>query len=229
MTDEQRQALVDAEVWLFDLDNTLYSAECRLFDQIHIRMRKFLMDYFKVGEEEATRIRRKYFLEHGTTLSGLIANHDMDPAGFLDYVHDIDLSPVKPNPALDAALGRLPGRKLIFTNADTGHAENVMARLGVAHHFEAIFDIIDADYICKPNPVPYAQIVADYGVPAKAAVMLDDMSVNLEPAAALGMTTVWVRTHYNWTGDDAQDPNHVHHVTDDVTAWLEEVVPTAAT
>ncbi len=224
MTDEQRRALAEAEVWLFDLDNTLYSAECRLFDQIHVRMREYLMDYFKVGEEEASRIRRKYFLEHGTTLSGLIANDNIDPAGFLDYVHDIDLSPVKPNPVLDAALSRLPGRKLIFTNADTGHAENVMARLGVAHHFEAIFDIIDADYICKPNPAAYARIVADHGVPAGAAVMLDDMSVNLEPAAALGMQTVWVRTHYNWSGDEAEDPDHVHHVTDDVTAWLEGVV-----
>lgn len=224
MTEEQRTALAESKVWLFDLDNTLYSADCRLFDQIHVRMRDYLMDYFKVGEEEAARIRRKYFLEHGTTLSGLMVNDKIDPAGFLDYVHDIDLSPVKPNPALDAALARLPGRKLIFTNADTGHAENVMARLGVAHHFEAIFDIVGADYICKPNPAPYAQIVADYGVPAGDAVMLDDMSVNLEPAAALGMKTVWVRTHYNWAGDEAEDPDHVHHVTEDVTAWLEGVV-----
>ena len=224
MTEEQRQALAGAEVWLFDLDNTLYSAECRLSDQIHVRMRDYLMDFFKVGAEEAARIRRKYFVEHGTTLSGLIVNDGIEPSGFLDYVHDIDLSPVEPNPALDAALSRLPGRKLIFTNADTGHAENVMARLGVAHHFEAIFDIVGADYLCKPNPAPYAQIVDDYGVPAGAAVMLDDMSVNLEPAAAMGMTTVWVRTHYNWSGEEAADPDHVHHVTDDVTAWLEGVV-----
>lgn len=158
MADEQHRALAEAKVWLFDLDNTLYSAECRLFDQIHVRMRDYLMDYFKVDEEEAGRIRRKYFLEHGTTLSGLMVNDKIDPTGFLDYVHDIDLSPVKPNPALDAALSRLPGRKLIFTNADVTHAENVMARLGVAHHFEAIFDIVGADYVCKPNPAPYAQI-----------------------------------------------------------------------
>ena len=224
MTEEQRHALAAAKVWLFDLDNTLYSAECRLFDQIHLRMRDYLMDFFQVDGEEATRIRRKFFLEHGTTLSGLIANHGIDPAGFLDYVHDIDLSPVQANPALDAALSRLPGRKLIFTNADTGHAQNVMDRLGVAHHFEAIFDIVGADYVSKPDPAPYARILAECGVPAGAAVMLDDMSVNLQPAAAMGMTTVWVRTHYNWTGDDAQDPDHVHHMTDDLTRWLEGVV-----
>ena len=224
MTEEQRRALAESKVWLFDLDNTLYSAECRLFDQIHVRMRDYIMDFFKVGEEEAARIRRKYFLEHGTTLSGLIANHGIDPTGFLDYVHDIDLSPVKPNPALDAALGRLPGRKLIFTNADTGHARNVMERLGVAHHFEAIFDIVDADYVPKPAPAVYAQICADYDVPADSAVMLDDMTVNLEPAAALGMTTVWVRSHYSWSGDEAEDHPHVHHKTNDVTEWLQGVV-----
>jgi len=220
MTEDQQKTLTEAEVWLFDLDNTLYSAECRLFDQIHVRMRDYLMDYFRCDEAEAQRIRRKYFLEHGTTLSGMIANHGIDPTGFLDYVHDIDLSPVQPNPALDAALGRLPGRKLIFTNADTGHARNVMERLGVAHHFEAVFDIVDASYVPKPDPAPYAQIVADFGVPAERAVMLDDMSVNLAPAHAMGMTTVWVRTHYNWSGDEVKDPDHVHHTTDDVTEWL---------
>jgi putative hydrolase of the HAD superfamily len=227
MTEEQRQALAGAEAWLFDLDNTLYSAECRQFDQIHVRMSDYLMDYFRDDAEEAARIRRKYFVEHGTTLSGLIVNDGIEPSGFLDYVHDIDLSPVQPNPALDAALSRLPGRKLIFTNADTGHAENVMARLGVAHHFEAIFDIVDAEYVCKPNPAPYAQIVRDYGFVPGGAVMLDDMSANLAPAAAMGMTTVWVRTHYGWSGDEAEDPDHVHHITDDVTAWLEGVVPAA--
>lgn len=224
MTEEQKRTLADAKVWLFDLDNTLYSAECRLFDQIHVRMRDYLMDYFRCDEEEAQRIRRKYFLEHGTTLSGMIVNHGIDPTGFLDYVHDIDLSPVQPNPALDAALGRLPGRKLIFTNADTGHARNVMERLGVAHHFEAIFDIVGAAYVPKPDPGPYQQIVADFGVTCEQAVMLDDMCVNLAPAHAMGMSTVWVRTHYNWAGDDEEDPEHVHHTTDDVTAWLEGLV-----
>jgi putative hydrolase of the HAD superfamily len=225
MTEGRKRTLADARVWLFDLDNTLYSAECRLFDQIHVRMRDYLMDYFRCDAEEAQRIRRKYFLEHGTTLSGMIANHGIDPTGFLDYVHDIDLSPVQPNPALDAALGRLPGRKLIFTNADTGHARNVMERLGVAHHFEAIFDIVGAAYVPKPDPAPYAQIVADFGVAAEQAVMLDDMCINLAPAHAMGMSTVWVRTHYNWAGDDEDDAEHVHHTTDDVTKWLEALVP----
>jgi len=228
MTQDRRKLPDDAEVWLFDLDNTLYPANCNLFDQIHVRMRDFIVEHLGVDPDEAMRIRRKYFLEHGTTLSGLMANHGTDPDYFLKFVHDIDVTPVQPNPALDAALSRLAGRKLIFTNADTGHAENVMRRLGVAHHFEAIFDIAAADYVPKPEPGPYRRIVESYGVRPRAAVMLDDMVRNLEPAAAMGMTTVWVRTHYNWSGDTDGMTGYVHHQTDDVATWLGGVIPPAA-
>ena len=215
------------ETWLFDLDNTLYPASCNLFDQIHVRMAAFIVELLGVDLEQAKAIRRKYFLEHGTTLSGLMVNHGIQPDRFLSYVHDIDVTPVQPNPALDAALARLPGRKIIFTNADTRHAENVMARLGVAHRFEAIFDIADADYLPKPNPVVYDRILADHGIDPARAAMLDDMAANLQPAAALGMTTIWVRTHYDWSAGAAGDSDHVHHITDDVTAWLEGVAPAA--
>jgi len=225
MTEEQRRALAGAAVWLFDLDNTLYPASCRLFDQIHVKMNAYIMGLLSVGEDEAMRLRRHYFVTYGTTLSGLMKEHAIDPDGFLEFVHDIDVSAVAPNPALDMALARLPGRKLVFTNADTGHAENILGRLGVAHHFEAIFDIADADYLPKPDPLPYARIVETYGVSPGGAVMLDDMSVNLAPAAAMGMTTVWVRTHYDWSGDEADEHTHVHHATDDLTGWLESVVP----
>ena len=227
MTEEQRQALADSEVWLFDLDNTLYPAESNLFDQIRSRMNAFIVENFQVDSDEAAAIRHKYFREHGTTLAGLMANHGTDPDTFLKYVHDIDFSAVQPNPALDAVLSRLPGRKIVFTNADTGHADKVMARLGVAHHFEAVFDIADADYLPKPNPLPYERIVDHYGVTARGAVMLDDMARNLAPAAAMGMTTVWVRTGYEWSGAGQDDHAHVHHATDDLTGWLEGVAPAA--
>jgi putative hydrolase of the HAD superfamily len=224
MTEEQRRELVSAAVWLFDLDNTLYPASCRLFDQIHVKMNAYIMELLSVDDEEAARLRRHYFLNHGTTLAGLMKEHRIDPKDFLDYVHDIDVSAVTPNPALDAALASLTGRKLIFTNADTGHAENILDRLGIAHHFEAIFDIVDADYLPKPDPLPYEQIAREYDFVPGGAVMLDDMSVNLEPAAAMGMTTVWVRTHYDWSGDDDDEHSHVHHATDDLAGWLTGVI-----
>ncbi len=227
MTDEPRRALAEAEAWLFDLDNTLYPADSCLFDQIHVRMSSFIVEHLGVDEDRALQIRRKYFLEHGTTLAGMMINHGTDPRAYLDYVHDVDFSPVRPNPALDAALSRLPGRKLIFTNADTKHTGKVLARLGVAHHFEAVFDIADADYLPKPNKIPYQRIVAEYAVPAHAAVMLDDMTRNLAPAAAMGMTTVWVRNTYEWSSDGDEDEDYIHHKTDDLVAWLEAVAPPA--
>ena len=225
MTEEQRQALADTKVWLFDLDNTLYPAESSLFDEIRGNMTSFIEENLNVGREEAVAIRRKYFLEHGTTLAGMMANHGTDPDTYMKYVHDIDFSPVLPNPVLNAVLHRLKGRKIIFTNADSGHANNVMARLGIGHHFEAIFDIADADYLPKPHPLPYERIVADHKVPASGVVMLDDMARNLAPAAEMGMTTVWVRTHYDWSSDGQDEHPHVDHATDDLVAWLEGIAP----
>lgn len=227
MTDDERRALAQSEVWLFDLDNTLYPTECRLFDQIHVRIRDFIMAHLGLDEDGAIAIRRKYFRRYGTTLAGLMANHGTEPKAYLDYVHDIDFSPVKANPALDAALSRLPGRKLIFTNADTTHTGNVLARLGITHHFEAVFDIADADYRPKPDRVPYQRIVAEYAVPPGSAVMLDDMTRNLAPAAAMGMTTVWVRNDYEWSSDGDHEEDYIHYRTDDLTGWLEEVAPAA--
>ncbi len=223
MTEEQRRALAAAEVWLFDLDNTLYPADCRLFDQIHVKMNAYIMGLLSIDEDAAARLRRHYFVTYGTTLSGLMKEHRIDPHDFLGFVHDIDVSAVTPNPVLDAALARLPGRKLIFTNADSGHAENILGRLGVSRHFEAIFDIADADYLPKPDPLPYARIVKDYGFVPGGAVMLDDMAANLAPAAAMGMTTVWVRTYWDGSSSRTDDHPHVHHATYDLTAWLKGV------
>src|SRR5690606_14418595 len=120
---------------------------------------KFIQDLLKVEEAEARRIQKQYFREHGTTLSGLMRHHEVDPVAFLEYVHAIDVTPVDPSPKLDAALTRLPGRKLIFTNGSTRHAENVMDRLGVSHHFEGVFDIVAAEYVPKPNPETHRSLL----------------------------------------------------------------------
>ncbi len=210
------------EVWIFDLDNTLYPAACNLFDQIDRRMGEFIGRLLTVDRTEARVIQKSYFRQHGTTLRGLMLEHGLDPAEFLDYVHDIDLTPIPPNPDLDQALDRLPGRKLVFTNGSVPHAERVMARLGVAHHFEAVFDIVASDYVPKPDPAPYHRLVDRYRVDPRAAAMFEDIARNLAPAAALGMTTVWVPGNPNWSGPDASG-EHVHHVAEDLTAWLADL------
>ncbi len=209
----------EVEVWLFDLDNTLYPPSSRLFDQVDRRIKAFVQDFLSLDLEAAKRLQKQYFHEFGTTMRGLMTNHDLEPEGYLDYVHDIDLSPIAPAPALDAALDRLPGRKLIFTNASTPYAERVLDRLGLRRHFEAIFDIAAAGYEGKPYPSAYDKLIAQHGVTPERSVFIDDIARNLEPAAALGITTVWV-AHDDHRARHGAEGDHVHHVTEDLAAFL---------
>jgi len=214
------------EAWVFDLDNTLYPADCDLFAQMDRRMGAFIANSFGIPLEEAQRLRETYYYEHGTTLAGLVRLHAVSPDAFLDYVHDIDLSAVVPSPELAAALGSLPGRKFIFTNGSRKHAEAVAERLGVAGHFEDICDIHALEYIYpKPMPEAYERFVKAHGVVAHEAAMFDDLPHNLETAHGLGMTTVLVhgltehpehRAIKGWT----EIPAHIHHRTDALAPFL---------
>lgn len=213
---------MSVETWIFDLDNTLYPARCNLFVQVSARMTRFIQDRFGLDAGPAKDLQRDMFRRHGTTLRGLMTEHGVEPAAFLDYVHDIDVTPVDPSPRLDALLSQLPGRKLVFTNGSVPHAERVMRRLGVDRHFDSVFDIVAAAYIPKPDPRPYDRLVATAGIAPDRAVMIEDMAKNLAPAAALGMRTVWLRSDHDWARDGATD-DHVHHVADDLIGFLESL------
>ena len=224
-----RGGFAHVDTWIFDLDNTLYPASCRLFDQIDQRIGKFVADLLGVDLAEARRIQKGYFYEYGTTLRGLMTLHGVAPDEFLDYVHDIDHSPVACNPALDQALRALPGRKLVFTNGTVRHAEKVLARLGVTHHFGEIFDIVHSDYIPKPAIGPYRKFIAETAIEPKNAAMFEDIARNLEAPHALGMTTVLVTSpdnkdaiHLNAIHGGAGE-THVHHVTNDLAGFLSKL------
>jgi putative hydrolase of the HAD superfamily len=214
------------DTWVFDLDNTLYPASCNLFDQIHRRMGEFIAELLGVDLEEAKRLQKIYFREHGTTLRGLMTVHGIDPAAFLDHVHRIDLSPVPRDAALAAALAALPGRKLVFTNGTVRHAENILSHLGIAGHFAGIFDIAACGYVPKPDPAGYAELVRRHAIDPRRAVMIEDMAKNLAPAAALGMTTVWLRGTIDWAREGAE-ADYVHHVAEALTPFLAELVAVA--
>ncbi|MGH6736940.1 MAG: pyrimidine 5'-nucleotidase [Methyloceanibacter sp.] len=215
------------ETWVFDLDNTLYPADCDLFAQIDRRMGEFIAQSFGLSFDAAHALRQRYYAEHGTTLAGLVRLHDISPDAFLDYVHDIDLDPVTSAPELAAAIDALPGRKFVFTNGSRKHAEAVVSRLGLINHFADIFDIHALDYIHpKPTREAYDRFVRAHGIAAPRAAMFDDLPHNLETAHTLGMTTVLVdcrstdrpehQTSAGWT----ELPAHIHHRTEALAPFL---------
>lgn len=223
MSREIEAAKIDTsqiDTWIFDLDNTLYRAATRVFDQIDARMKAFISQELGLTTDEAYALQKKYFHAHGTTLRGLMLNHSTNPDAFLDFVHDINHDVLEPDAPLEQAIRALPGRKLVFTNGTTYHAERTVARLGLAHLFDAIFDIRAGAYIPKPSREPYDTLIAQHNISPARAVMFEDSSANLKTAADLGMTTVWVR-HDTSMHRENGPTDHCHHVTDDLTAWLE--------
>jgi len=219
------------ETWIFDLDNTLYPASCRLFDQIDVKMAAFIMDLLKVNHAEARRLQKGFLYEHGTTLRGLMMEYGVQPAEFLSFVHDIDHSAITANAELGSALKQLPGRRFIFTNGTVKHAENVMAKIGILDCFEDIFDIEAADYLPKPHIDSYHAMLARHGIDGARSAMFEDISRNLEPCHRLGMTTVLVTDTEN--EDSAviasrsgmgPDAPHIDHVTDSLPTFLARIV-----
>ncbi len=212
--------------WVFDLDNTLYPASCKLFDQMHVRMSEFIRLRLNVNHDEALRLRREYYLKHGTTLRGLMLEHAMEPTDFLEYVHDIDYTAVANDATLQRALSRLPGRKLVFTNGTADHASRVMKRLGVEDYFEGVFDIVDSDYIPKPARGPYDKFANQFAVDGTRAAFFEDLSENLEAPHAMGMTTVLITssTRHTDQAEFKKKNDYIHHTTHDLPAFLSGIV-----
>ncbi|TPG56023.1 pyrimidine 5'-nucleotidase [Sphingomonas glacialis] len=213
--------LAHIRTWIFDLDNTLYPSSARLFDQIDARMTGYIADKFQVDLVEARRIQKGYFHAHGTTLAGLMAEHDVDPHAFLDHVHDIEMDVLEENAPLAAAIAKLPGRKLVFTNADVPYASKVLAKLGLGESFEAIHDVHAMDLIPKPQASAYAGLCAAFDLDPATCLFAEDMARNLAPAKAIGMTTLWVDNGSEQTpgGDDR---SFIDFTCADITAWLHD-------
>ena len=208
--------------WIFDLDNTLYPAAADLFGLIDVRMTSFIERLLGVDPVEARRIQKGYFVGRGTTLSGLMAEHDVDPHDFLEYVHDIEMDVLAEDRRLVDAVARLPGRKLIFTNGDAPYARRVLDKLGLSESFEAIHDIHACAYVPKPDPRSYAAMAEAFGIDPVESLFVEDMARNLKPAKAIGMTTVWVNNGSEHGALDAS-ADYIDHEITDVGLWLHEI------
>jgi len=207
------------DTWIFDLDNTLYRGEDVFFSQIVGNITKYISRYLSLNMTEAHILQKQYLAKYGTSLSGLMAVHDMDPAEFLDYVHDVDLTSLKPDPRLCAGLDALPGKKYMFTNGSRGHAKNIGEHLGIYGLFDGVFAIEDVDYIPKPKRSAYEKFTAAFDIDPKRALMAEDTAHNLKVPKDMGMATLYIAP------DGAELPKYVDMQTYDLPAWLQTLSP----
>ena len=215
-------ALAHIDAWIFDLDNTLYPASADLSGLIDVRMNLYIQRLMGLDHDAARTVQKQLFREHGTTLSGLMKSHGIDPHEFLGFVHDIEMDALEEDRRLVEAVARLPGRKLIFTNGDADYAGRVLERLGLSKSFEAIHDIHACAYQPKPHVASYESMVANLGVYPTTALFVEDMARNLKPAKAIGMTTVWVNNGSEY-GDHEADSSFIDYEIRDVGHWLHEI------
>lgn len=209
--------------WIFDLDNCLYPAAAGLFSLIDERMGAYIQNLLDCDPAEARRVQKAHFHEHGTTLAGLMKEHDVDPDHFLEDVHAIPLDRLERNDRLAAALARLPGRRFVFTNGDEAYARRVLEAIGVHAAVDGLHDIIASGYRPKPDPHGYDVMAERFGIAPSRAVMVEDMAQNLKPAKDLGMITVWVDNGSERGGHGADD-SFIDHRIADVGDWLWSII-----
>lgn len=217
--------------WVFDLDNTLYPHHINLFSQIDRNMTAFVSELLQMEPEEARKVQKRYYHDHGTTLRGLMLHHEIDPNAFLERAHAIDYSMLLPDPTLGEAIKALPGRKFIFTNGTVAHAQAAARALGILDHFDDIFDIVAAEYVPKPAGETYDKFTQLKRIDTRNAAMFEDLPRNLEVPRALGMKTVLLVPRNlgdfvieRWEQADDEDPN-VDFLTDDLASFLKALLP----
>ena len=215
-------ALAHIESWIFDLDNTLYPASCDLFGLIDTRMTAYVARLTGLERAEARALQKRYFHDYGTTLSGLMAEHGVDPHEFLDEVHAIEMDALCEDGRLADAIARLPGRKLVFTNGDVPYAERVLAAVGLSESFEAIHDIHAMAYQPKPHEYAYTSMIQAFRIDPARALFADDLARNLPPAKAAGLTTLWIDNGSEQVGADISEG--IDYRATDLGRWLDDIL-----
>ena len=208
--------------WIFDLDNTLYSGKTKVFEQVDKRMSAYISKKLNVSVEEAKKIQKNYFHEYNTTLNGMIKNHEINANEFLEFVHDIDIDFLKKDFKLAEEINKLEGKKIIFTNGSRKHALNVTRRIGIDHHFDDIFDIVDSNFVPKPAIEPYKKLVEKHKIDPKLCVFVEDIARNLKPAYEMGMTTVWIENNVPWA-KKFSDANFISYKTNNLSNFLKKI------
>ena len=216
------KAFRSIKYWIFDLDNTLYSGDTKVFEQVDKKMSKYISGKLNVSIEEAKKIQKNYFYKYNTTLNGMIKNHKIDPDEFLEFVHDINIDFLQKNPGLAKEIEKLEGKKIIFTNGSRKHAINVTRRIGIDQYFDDIFDIVNANFIPKPFIEPYKKLVEKHKIDPKLCVLVEDIARNLKPAYEMGMKTIWIENNEPWA-KEFSDSNFVNYKTNNLPEFLKKI------
>jgi putative hydrolase of the HAD superfamily len=214
--------LKNIKYWLFDLDNTLYSGQTKVFEQVDKRMSKYISEKLNVSIDKAKKIQKNYFYKYNTTLNGMIKNHKIDASEFLDYVHDINVDFLKKDEVLSQELEKLEGKKIIFTNGSRKHAMNITKRIGIDQHFDDIFDIMDSKFIPKPSIEPYKKLIEKHKIDPNFCVFVEDIARNLKPAYEMGMKTVWIENDEPWA-KKFSNSNFINYKTNDLSGFLKKI------
>tara|TARA_B100000524_G_scaffold340857_1_gene234388 strand:- start:129 stop:824 length:696 start_codon:yes stop_codon:yes gene_type:complete len=186
--------------WIFDLDNTIYDFNLGLFKRVSSRMTEYIKGFFDLNEVDAFTLQRDMYKKYGLTLRGLMIEKKINPEPFLEFVHDVDFSELNEDITLKTLLGKIKGKKSIYTNATYKHAKNILKSMGIFQEFEIIFDIKDANYIAKPDPNSYHMMKKKLNLNDKnisKCIFFEDTAKNLKPARELGMSTVWIENNFN--------------------------------
>ena len=207
--------------WIFDLDNTLYSGQTKVFDQVDKKMSSFISNKLNVSLEEAKKIQKEYFHKYSTTLSGMMKNHKIDAMEFLDFVHDVNLDFLGKNKDLEKEIAKIAGKKIIFTNGSRAHAENVTKRIGINKLFDGIFDIVESNFIPKPSIEAYKILIEKYKIEPQYCIFIEDIARNLKPAHELGMKTVWIKNDEPWAAEFSNE-NFVNYRIENLTNFLKK-------
>ena len=207
--------------WLFDLDNTLYSGQTKVFDQVDKKMSSFISKKLNVSLEEAKKIQKDYFYKYSTTLSGMMKHHKIDANEFLDFVHDVNLDFLKQDKGLENEISKIKGKKIIFNNGSKAHAFNVTKKIGIDKLFDGVFDIVESNFIPKPSMKAYKILIEKYKIEPQYCILVEDIARNLKPAYELGMKTVWIKNDEPWAAEFSNE-NFINYKTENLTNFLKE-------
>ena len=214
--------LTEIKYWIFDLDNTLYSGQTKVFSEVDKKMSSFISEKFNVDLVEAKKIQKEYFYEYGTTLSGLMKKKNVDPNEFLEFVHDIDISWLPEDKILKEELIKIKDKKYIFSNGSHAHIKNVTIQLGIYGLFDGAFDITDADFVPKPHIAPYRKMIKKFKLDPKQSILIEDIAHNLEQAKNLGMKTCWLENNEAFAKKDADKP-YIDYKINNLPSFLQKI------